>query len=351
MLDFLFWAVLLVAVGWLPFPIAYQLLRDLPDRGFALAKPLGLLLWGFAFWMLASLHIIGNDLGGVLFALALVALVSVLVSRGQWQEMRDWVSANRKVIITVEALFLAAFAMWTYARAGYPDVAGTEKPMEMAFINAILRSPTFPPRDPWLAGYSISYYYFGYVMIAMLIRVTGTAPEIAFNLASALWFALTAVSAYGIVFNLLAKRQSKADQKVRVGGALLGPLFVVLMGNVDGLLEVLHAFGFFWKQDSTGAWQSKFWSWLDIKELVNPPSSPLNGVPKRNGGIWWWRASRVLQDYDLAGVSKEVIDEFPFFSYLLADLHPHVLAMPFVLLAVGLALNYFFREGGIPVRR
>ena len=352
MLQILLWYVLLLAVGWLAFPIAYRLLKDLPDRGFALAKPLGLLLWGFAFWLLASLHVLGNDLGGVLFALAVMGLLSAIVSRGQWREMLDWLSANLKVIITVEVLFLTAFLLWTYVRSGYPDVAGTEKPMEMAFINAILRSPTFPPRDPWLAGYSISYYYFGYVMVAMLIRMTGTVPEVAFNLASALWFALTAVSAYGIVFNLLARRQKQKakDEKVRLGGALLGPLFVVILGNMEGLLEVLHSFGLFWKQDGAGEWQSKFWQWLDIQELVNPPTPPFTGVPERNGGIWWWRASRILQDYDLGGASKEVIDEFPFFSYLLADLHPHVLAMPFVLLAVGLAMNYFFREGGFEYR-
>ena len=348
MLDILLWYVLLLAVGWLAFPIAFRLLKDLPDRGFALSKPLGLLLWGFAFWLLASLHVVGNDTGGVLFALLLLAVLSALVSRGQWREMLGWISSNRKVILTVEVLFLAAFGLWTYARSGYPDVTGTEKPMEMAFINAILRSPNFPPRDPWLSGYSISYYYFGYVMIAMLIRMTGTLPGVAFNLASALWFALTAVSAYGIVFNLLARRQGQKakDGKVGVGGALLGPLFVVLFGNMDGILEVMHSAGWFWKQNSVGEWQSKFWKWLDIQELVNPPTSPFTGVPERNGGIWWWRASRVLQDYDLSGFSKEVIDEFPFFSYLLADLHPHVLAMPFVLLAVGLAMNYFFREGG-----
>lgn len=348
MLDILLWYVLLLALGWLSFPIAYRLLPNLHDRGFALAKPLGMLLWGYVFWLMASLQIVRNDLGGVLFALFLVMLLSVVLIKGQWREMLAWISANKRVVIIVEVLFLVAFIFWTYVRAGYPDVTGTEKPMEMAFINAILRSPTFPPRDPWLAGYSISYYYLGYVMVAMLVRMTGTAPGVAFNLASALWFALTAAAAYGIVFNLLAKRQSQKsnDGPIRIGGALLGPLFVLLLGNLEGVLEVLHSGGMFWKQDSTGMWQSRFWRWLDIQELVNPPTPPFTWQPERNGGIWWWRASRVLQDFDLAGTSKEVIDEFPFFSYLLADLHPHVLAMPFVLLAVGLAMSMFFRQDG-----
>jgi uncharacterized membrane protein len=56
---------------------------------------------------------------------------------------------------------------------------------------------------------------------------------------------------------------------------------------------------------------------------------------------WWWRASRVVSDYTLANARIEIIDEFPAFSYLLGDLHPHVLAMPFGLLAVGVALNLF----------
>jgi len=79
--------------------------------------------------------------------------------------------------------------------------------MEMAFINAILRSPTFPPNDPWLSGYGISYYYFGYVLAAMLIRVSGVDAAIGYNLMSALWFALTALGAYGVLFDLLAGNQ------------------------------------------------------------------------------------------------------------------------------------------------
>ena len=348
MLNFALWTIFISALGWLTFPIAYRLLPNLPERGFALARPLGLLVWGYLFWMLASLHFVRNDAGGMLLALLFVAGLSALSLHGRWKEFVIWLSDHKKVILTVEVLFLIGFAFWAYVRAGNPDISGTEKPMEMAFINAILRSPTFPPRDPWLAGYSISYYYFGYVMVAMLVRMTGVQPGVAFNLASALWFALTATASYGIVFNLLSSRQGLPPIKLKtqIGGALLGPLFVLLLGNLEGMLEVLHSGGVFWRQTAGGGWQSGFWRWLDLQELVNPPSPPFTWRPERPGGIWWWRASRVLQDYDLAGVSKEVIDEFPFFSYLLADLHPHVLAMPFVLLAVGLALNYFLRKEG-----
>jgi hypothetical protein len=76
-----------------------------------------------------------------------------------------------------------------------------------------------------------------------------------------------------------------------------------------------------------------------MKELSQPPVEPLAWIPDRY--LWWWRASRVIQDYDMLGSHREVIDEFPFFSFLLGDLHPHVLAIPFGLLAVSVALNLF----------
>ena len=89
---------------------------------------------------------------------------------------------------------------------------------------------------------------------------------------------------------------------------------------------------------------SSVWKWLDIKELTDPPPLPLDWIPGRTGGTWWWRASRVLQDYTLNGQSREIIDEFPFFSYLLADIHPHVLSMPFVLLVIYFGFSVFLQQ-------
>ena len=79
---------------------------------------------------------------------------------------------------------------------------------------------------------------------------------------------------------------------------------------------------------------SAFWARVNLNELTKPPSGLLSWLPSRPGGVQWWGASRVLQDFRLNMESVEVIDEFPFFSYLLSDLHPHVLAMPFVLLII-----------------
>ncbi len=353
MLHFFAWYVAITLLGWLTFPLAFRLFPALSDRGYSLSRALGLLLWAYVFWLLASLGLARNNTSGLLAALLALAALSGWAlykqetKRQSLLPIGQWVRANLRLVLVVEALFLAAFTFGAVLRAAAPEALGTEKPMELAFINAILRSPVFPPRDPWLSGYAISYYYFGYVMAAMLAKITATPGSVAFNLMLALVLGMGATGAYGILYNLLASRSGaepdlpSEDRKTPRPGSkpsttlpLLGPLFLLLVSNLEGFLEVLHRSGLFWKENGFN-----FWAWLDMKELSQPPAQPLGWMPERHW--WWWRASRVVQDYDLAGNFREVIDEFPFFSYLLGDLHPHVLATPFSLLIIALALNLY----------
>jgi len=389
MTAFFSWYILVTLLGWLTFPLAYRLFPALMDRGYTLARTAGLLVWGFVFWWMATLGFVQNDVSGLLLALFVLAGLSVWAflstdrstDRGPRTVDRDtpstvhrplsvfdWLRENWQVVLTTEILFLAAFAFLAFIRSANPEILGTEKPMELAFINGILRSPTFPPRDPWLSGYAISYYYFGYVLTAMLARITAMPGTLAFNLMLALVFALGAIGAYGILYNLLAAQnashipqRSGADatrntnHEARITDprspitALLAPLFLLFVSNVEGFLELLHRYGLFWQFKADGSAVSPFWSWLDIKDLNQPPTLPLGGVPGH--WYWWWRASRVIQDYYLNGDSKEIIDEFPAFSFVLGDLHPHVLAIPFGLLAVAVALNIYLGgwRGSIPL--
>lgn len=348
MLSFLLWYILVTLLGWIAFPLAYRLLPGLPDRGYSLSRALGLLVWGFLFWLLGSFGLVSNDIGGQLVVLGLVLVGSAWFLVKNWDQVWKWVRKHGKVILWTEIVFLAAFGIWTIVRATNPDIVGTEKPMELAFINSILRSPGFPPNDPWLSGYAISYYYFGYVLVVMLIRMSGVASGVGFNLAVALWFGLTAVSAYGILHNLLTKRWHGLNLGERAW-ALLAPMFVLVFSNLEGVFEFFHARGIGWSRGADGVLQSPFWTWLNLQELNKAPAEPFSWIPNRPTGILWWRASRVLSDYDLNGGWREVIDEFPFFSYLLADLHPHVLGMPFVLLAIGLALNFYYQAEEHPL--
>lgn len=354
MLAFLLWYLTTTAAGLLAFPLVYRLFPALPDRGYTLARTFALLIWGYVFWLLASIGGFRNDIGGALLSLAIVVAGSFYVVRqGSLREIIAWLRSRRSLVTGIELLFLVTFAGWALVRAANPEINGTEKPMELAFINAILRSPVFPPHDPWLSGYAISYYYFGYVLVAMLANITSVPGNIAFNLGISLVFALSASGAYGIIYNLLTVLATRNRRQPAPAGrwsfaALLAPLFLLIVSNLEGFLEVLHARGLFWRLNQAGQLSSSLWRWLDLQELSLPPAQPFTWMPTRY--LWWWRASRVVQDYDFAGMWREVIDEFPFFSYLLSDLHPHVLAMPFALLAIGLILNLFLGGGRGQVR-
>jgi YYY domain-containing protein len=348
MTSFFVWYFLITILGWLTFPLAYALFPALADRGYTLSRAAGLMIWGYVFWLLASLGIAQNDLGGILLAITFIIGLSIWSLVNRKFETVNFLKSNLPLVLTTEALFFVAFAFMAFVRSANPELTSTEKPMELAFINGILRSPTFPPHDPWLSGYAISYYYFGYVMTAMLARVSGIPGSMAHNLMTSLIFALGAVGSYGILYNLLSRadrRPQTVDDSVHRPLstvnflALLAPLFLLLVSNFEALLEVLHRRGLFWVKDSSGEYSSSFWKWLDMKELSQPPFFPFQWQPDRY--LWWWRASRVIQDYDMVGGFREVIDEFPFFSFLLGDLHPHVLAIPFSLLAIAVALNLY----------
>ena len=349
MTAFLSWYITSSLLGWLTFPLVFRLFPALTDRGYSLARAAGILLWGWVFWILASLGILRNDLGGVLFAIFVLlglSLWSLMTDHwSQLHEIIDWFSSNKPLLLTVELLFLLTFAFMAFVRAANPEAVGTEKPMELAFINATLRSPTFPPNDPWMSGYSISYYHFGYIITAMLARLTGVFGSVAFNLMLALVFALAAIGSYGLLYNLLsANGRSRTNNGLPLtahhppssflGFALLAPLFLLILSNAEGLLEIFHGLGWFWPSSSG----SNFWTWLNIKDLNLAPTGE-SWLPTRY--LWWWRASRVLSDYDLVNSFQEVIDEFPAFSFVLGDLHPHVLSLPFNMLGIGVALNVF----------
>ena len=354
------WYLIITILGWLTFPLIHELFPALADRGYSLARAAGLLLWTYIFWLLTSLGLTQNNIGGILFGLFLLGglIAAFFCMRRQTPAnasaedgVRDgadrasepirWVRRNARLVVAVEVLFLLAFAFLAFIRAGNPSLDNAEKPMELMFINSILHSPSFPPHDAWLSGYAISYYYFGYVMTAMLAQLTGLTGSVAHNLMTSLVFGLAAIGSFGILYDLLAalnqregsQRTGDVEESSPLGLAFLAPLFLLLVSNLEGFLEVLHRLGLFW-------WGTRnFWTWLGIKELNEAPSLPLGWIPDRFW--WWWRASRVISDYDLAGNFREVIDEFPFFSFLHADLHPHVLAIPFNLLAIAIALNLF----------
>ncbi len=325
--QFISWYLVIQLITLAALPLTLTIFTNLPDRGYAFAKSLGILLVGFLFWLGYSYGLLRNELGGAWLALLILAVLSASAGRRLWRELNEGhAPVHLRYMVIVELLFLATFAAWAYVRSHDPAVDHTEEPMDLMFMNSIWTSPTFPPHDAWLGGYAISYYYFGYWLLTTIGRLAGQAPEIAYTLGQASWYGLLWTGSFGLVYNLLVTRDGHG--RLATLGGLLGGAAVALAGNLQGLLEFLHANGV----NVTG-----------LARLFNVANFPENAAQTGNWYIsfdwWWWRSSRVISDRYLNGDHMEVIDEFPIFSYVLGDNHPHVTAMPIVILVIALALN------------
>lgn len=381
---FISWYLVTSLAAVAALPLTFRLFTFLPDRGYALARPLGLLATTYVFWLLASLGFFRNDSGSVIVAAGVVlALGAFWLNRSGLAQLRAWLMAQRGYVLGVEAVFLLAFGIWTWVRAYNPEIAGTEKPMEFMFINAILRSESFPPNDAWLSGHPISYYYYGYVLIAALVKVTGVASSVAFNLGLALLFALACIGALGVAVNLIALTKTadepetaEEDAAHRASSvvtpafwpALLAPLFIVVAGNFYGIIALAHANGWaanlpvpavyydfgtpkpgvdprflsdFEQPPGARVGLLNIYEWLDLKGANTVPAENTTGRFVVDPGFWWWfSGARVTHEKNLTGKVDEAITEMPAFSFILGDVHPHVLGLPFVFIAIALALNW-----------
>lgn len=308
-------------------PLTLRFFAALPDRGYAFNRLLGILLTGYGFWIAYSLGLLRNDIGGAWLALIAVAAISIVVGRRQ----PGAALPSLRYSLLVELLFLGTFAAWAWVRAHDPAADHTEQPMDLMFMHSIRASLTYPPHDAWLAGYPISYYYFGYWLMNMVGLMAGQSAAVAYNLSQAVWFGLLLSTAFGIGYNLVAAAGHRFG--TAVGGGLTATLLVGLSANLQGLLEWLHA---------NGVDVSWLAAWLQVRGF--PENAEVTQQWFVSYGWWWWRSSRVLADTSLRGEHIEVIDEFPAFSYILGDNHPHVAAMPFAILAVAVALAVFLRN-------
>ena len=183
------WWLLASLAGAAALPLTFSLFRSLPDRGYTLARALGLVADGLHFLagnqpraddQHARQHGAGlADSGGLCSA-------ALYLRRVQDSDWRGWWRANRRFILFAELLFLVALLALALLRAHNNSLHGTEKPMELAFLSATQRSASFPPADPWFSGHAISYYYFGYVLMAMLASLSGIGSTLAFNMSIAI---------------------------------------------------------------------------------------------------------------------------------------------------------------------
>ncbi len=333
----LIWLTALQFLGLLAFPLAFMLFRRLPGRGWGFAKPLALILAGYSWWLLG--HIPGLPASPWTIPVLLLAgtILSAWVANCHRNAIFDFLRREWPTILVTELVFLAFFAFWLAIVAHAPAINHTEKPMDFGFLNAVLYSKSFPPEDPWLAGHPVSYYYFGHLMMAFLVKLTGVASPAGYNLAVATIPALLAAGTFTLVSALVRLSGGTRIQAYIFGAT--APVLLILIGNLEGGLELTHSLG----------WGSEgFWEWVGIKGLEGDPDRVSSFFPDQYW--WWWRATRVIDTLS-NGVSLDyTITEFPFFSFLLGDLHPHMTSLPLVILFLGAALNLYLSDtpAGLP---
>ena len=297
----LLWLLAIEVLGLLALPLTLPLFRDFPDRGWGLGKLLGWSLMAYPLWLGASLGLTQFTLPHLLAMLA-IGVAGVAVAARRWRSaLRAILRGAGPAIAVSEGLFLLAGAYFLALRVANPDlwhpIWGGEKPMELAHLNAILRSTHFPPHDPWYADGTLNYYYYGQYLVAVPVRLTGIPIEVAFNLAMPTSAALVAGAAFSVAAMLarLALRGRPGPLPLAFG--LLGALLFVGVGNLAGLGQI-------------------------VGRVRTGDRNPL-------GFAFFWDSSRAITG---------AITEFPYFTLVWADLHAHAIALPFTILAVGLVV-------------
>ena len=217
MSETLRWWFLLVVIGTLLLPLCLAVFRRLPDRGYALSKPFGLLLLGYVFWLLNSFHILPNDPRGILASLVPLIALSAWFAYREWDDLVEWIREHWHYIAGVEALFFIAFITAVWLRSTVGEITGTEQPMDLMFLNAARQADNFPPKDPWLSGETVAYYWFGYMLVAMMSHLASVPGDVAYNIGLGMIAAMAFVGASGIVYSLVFMRESAmpADDRPR----------------------------------------------------------------------------------------------------------------------------------------
>ncbi|MQF82771.1 hypothetical protein FIM02_01355 [SAR202 cluster bacterium AD-802-E10_MRT_200m] len=326
-MNILFWILWIELLGLLGFLLTHPLLTKLQDHGYGFSKLLGLSLVSFFIWFLGSINILSFTKLSILLVIGLLVAIAVQINWKDRWNLRSFVRQEFRLLVITECLFLLLLAFWLIFRSLEPMINHTEQLMDFALLNASVNSTSLPPEDPWLRGHEISYYYMGHLMTALLTKLTGIPSAITYNLSLAFFSSMAFVSAFSLTVTLVGCLRASRQQAMLFG--LLGGSILSIMGNLEGILELMHVRGV----GSTG-----FWTGIAIKGL-NSPVFNLSWIPTDDW--WWWRATRVIDTLGENGSSLDyTIQEFPFFSSMLGDLHSHFMSTPFFVCTIGLIFNF-----------
>jgi YYY domain-containing protein len=345
------WYLAIFVLGLFSYPIVRLAFPGLADRGYPLARIVGLVLWAWLSWIAGSYGIpytrttIGLMLGLILLAGAVLGYVQREALRVEWE-------TKRRYFLTIEGLFLGLFLIDVLIRLGNPDLwhpaRGGERPMNFSMFNAVIKSTTFPPYDAWFAGGYINYYYFGYVIVGTPVKFLGIVPTIAYNFILPILYSILGMCGFSVAWNLIAATRPHDEDPAAAftlqfygGSAAMAGL--VLLGNL-GVVRMLYQ-GFQRLAapggviDNASIPQRLVWAAIGLFKS-------LSGTPLPFGpGDWYWNPSRVIPP----GPGNE-ITEFPLFTFLYSDMHAHMIAFSLTVVAIAWALSVVLAKAKWPGR-
>ncbi|HYB02213.1 MAG TPA: DUF2298 domain-containing protein, partial [Ktedonobacteraceae bacterium] len=337
------WALVEV-LGLLCLPLTITVFHNLPDRGWAFTKAIGIALLAFCIWLpLMYVQVLPFNQLFIAIVLCILCACSIVGFVRVWHALVSLIRAHIFYIIVCEAIFLGMVFLLGWIRSYGPNIQNFEMFMDEGFLAAIMRSPHFPPNDMWLSGYSINYYYYAHFSIAMLAKLLGQSPSIAFNTGICIFFGLTALNLFGVTSNIVSWARYQRRRTVTVSSRSERRFWPAI----------------FWRRKTAENSQ-----YQDIHS-----DQPDTVLPTLNGAIpfglltilmgevlgnlastqQWWRAHDDLPPeywFNTTRIIDKTINEFPAFSFLLSCFHAHVLALAFTIVAIALAFNLFLEFGG-----
>jgi len=340
-LGALIWYLFIFVLGLFAYPLTRLALPGLKQYTYPLSRTVGLVLLAWLAWFSGSVGVTYSRVS-ISMAAALIAVSGFGLWMNRRQQFKDEWNANRRFFVTVEIVFLVFFLIDLLIRLGNPDLwhpsKGGERPMDFSYFNAVLKSTSFPPYDPWYAGGYINYYYYGFVIAGTPVKLLGIVPSIAYNLILPTWFALIAVGAFAIGWNLfdgfVKNEEESSEFNLQLITGLSASLMTVLIGNLGTIRLLFNGFA---RVAAPGglvpadASIFQVWGW-SLKGMIMSFSGSILPIGR---GDWYWFPSRVIP----APGDVEPITEFPLFTFLYSDMHAHMLVMPITLFIIAWAVS------------
>lgn len=308
------WWFVIFIIGLLFLPLSSYVFSKFQDKGYIFSKILGISLVSYTVFLLGTLRLLKfSFLNSYVVILGYLLLFGVFAfyKRSLLHDFTLLVKTKWKIFLVEEIIFILSLSFWAIIRSYQPDIHGIEKFMDFGFVNTLLRSDYFPPKDMWFAPFTINYYYYGHFVTALLTKLSGIPSYITYNLMIATLFSLIFSSSFSIGYNLLGQINLKKWK------AFLGGLLTAFLVTLSGNLQTVYAFFVPYKGDNP----IPFW------QLVFSPQTFPNSY-------WYPSATRFIY---------HTIHEFPSYALALSDLHGHLLDTPFTLFAIALIFSLFLK--------